>query len=50
MDNCIKIELQLPEVNYILEALADKPFREVFALIGKIKEQAEPQAKQSNLL
>ena len=46
MDNCIKLELQLSEVNYILEMLADKPFREVFLLIGKIKEQVEPQVSQ----
>jgi len=45
-DSIIKLELTLNEVNYILESLADKPYREVFELIGKIKEQATPQVKQ----
>lgn len=45
MDNRIKLELSLGEVNYILETLAEKPYREVFELIGKIKEQATPQVE-----
>ena len=44
-EHVIKIELSLNEVNYILESIADKPYREVFELISKIKEQAEPQVE-----
>lgn len=47
MDGSIKIELPLVELNYILEALADKPYREVFDIIRKIKEQAEPQVQEN---
>lgn len=48
MDDCIiKLDLTLAEVNYILESLADRPYREVFELIGKVRAQAEPQAKGS---
>ena len=42
----ITLKLSLGEVNDILESLADKPYREVFALIAKIKEEAEPQIDQ----
>ena len=45
MEQRIKIELSLAEVNYILETLADRPYREVTELIAKIKEQAEPQVR-----
>lgn len=44
----IKLELTLDEVNYVLNNLADKPYREVFELVGKIKGQAEPQVKELN--
>ena len=47
-DNILKLELTLNEVNYILESLADKPYREVFELVSKIKEQASPQVEQRN--
>lgn len=49
-NNIIKLELSLSEVNYILEMLAGKPYREVFVLIGKVKEQAEPQVEQQKPL
>lgn len=39
----ITLELALDETNAILYALAEKPYKEVFELIAKIKEQAEPQ-------
>lgn len=45
MDKRIRLELSLAETNYILETLAEKPYREVFELIGKIKEQATPQVE-----
>lgn len=47
-DSIVKLELTLNEVNYILEILADKPYRTVFEIIGNIKGQAEPQVKQVN--
>lgn len=43
-EHLINLELSIEEVNNILIALSDKPYREVFELIKKIKEQAEPQA------
>lgn len=39
----LKIELTVDEVNRTLNVLADKPFREVADLIGKIKAQADAQ-------
>lgn len=50
MDEHIKVEFTLQDVNRILEALADKPYREVFELIAKIKEQAEPQVQEMSHL
>ena len=47
-DRIIKIELTLDEVNTILFALAERPYKEVFTLIEKIKAQAEPQVGQIN--
>lgn len=49
----IKITLTLGEVNQILDALGNVPYRQVFQLIGKIQTQAEAQLQQpanSNLL
>ena len=42
-DNLIKLDLSQDEVNQILFALADKPYKEVFELIAKIREQAQKQ-------
>lgn len=39
----IQINLTLPEVNQILEALGQKPYAEVYQLVGKIQQQAEAQ-------
>lgn len=39
----VQLNLSLEEVNLILAALADRPFREVFELIGKIHEQGSGQ-------
>ena len=40
----IKIELTLEEANMVLRVLGKHPFEEVVSLIGKIKEQGDPQA------
>ena len=42
----IKITLTLGEVNQILDALGNVPYRQVFQLIGKIQTQAEAQLQQ----
>ena len=39
----IKIALTLAEINKILDALGNMPYREVFQLVGKIQTQAEAQ-------
>ena len=36
----IPLNLTLDEINLILKALSDRPFREVYELIGKINAQA----------
>lgn len=46
--NVIEIKLTLEEVNYILGVLSEKPFKEVFPLIGKIQEQGNQQIKDDN--
>jgi predicted GTPase len=42
-DNIIKLELTQNEVNQVLFALSDKPYKEVFELIGKIQKQGNEQ-------
>lgn len=39
----IKLDLTVDECNTILRTLGKHPFEEVVALIGKIKQQGEPQ-------
>jgi hypothetical protein len=39
----LKLELEVQEINTVLRSLGKHPFDEVFNLIRKIKEQAEPQ-------
>lgn len=39
----IKLELNIEETNLILEALGQLPFARVYALIGRIQEQAKAQ-------
>ena len=39
----IKLELSIEEVNLILEALGDQPFKAVFALVGRLQSQARQQ-------
>lgn len=43
----IELELNVPEVNLVLEALGALPFVRVFGLIGKIQEQARRQVESS---
>ena len=42
----IKLELTVDEVNVILRSLSKHPFEEVVTLIGKIKQQGEPQVAE----
>lgn len=42
-DNIVKIELTVDEVNFILSALSEKPYKDVFLLIAKIQEQGNSQ-------
>lgn len=44
----IKLELEVEEVNQILEALGDRPFKSVFQLINKIQRQAATQLSEDN--
>nr|VFK36495.1 MAG: hypothetical protein BECKSD772F_GA0070984_100230 [Candidatus Kentron sp. SD]VFK39177.1 MAG: hypothetical protein BECKSD772E_GA0070983_100230 [Candidatus Kentron sp. SD]VFK77815.1 MAG: hypothetical protein BECKSD772D_GA0070982_100229 [Candidatus Kentron sp. SD] len=41
--NEIKLEITTEEANVILEALGNMPFAKVYALVGKIQEQARMQ-------
>ena len=41
-----QFELTLDEANLVLAALGKAPFEQVAALIGKIKQQAEPQLER----
>jgi hypothetical protein len=41
----IKLELTIDEVNTILRTLGKHPFEEVVTLVGKIKQQGDPQAE-----
>lgn len=50
MDNniIINLELTVDETNVILFALSEKPYKDVFELIAKIREQAQPQTEKEN--
>lgn len=39
----MKLNLTLNEINLILTSLGKMPYESVFELVGKIREQAEPQ-------
>jgi hypothetical protein len=39
----IRLELTVPEVNQILDALGRLPYAEVYELIGNLQQQAQPQ-------
>ena len=43
MEQIIKLELTVNEVNTILRSLGKHPFDEIASLIVKIKQQGEPQ-------
>ena len=43
LDQPIKLDLTAGEVNYLLNALGQRPFAEVANLIGKIKAQGDAQ-------
>ena len=44
----IQLQLTLEEVNLILEALGNLPFARVYALVGKLQNQASDQLPKSN--
>ena len=44
----IKLSLAIEEVNLILEGLGSLPFAKVYALVGKIQEQAARQIEADN--
>ncbi|WP_419241638.1 hypothetical protein [Cardinium endosymbiont of Nabis limbatus] len=43
--NRIALRLDIEEVNIIIKALSERPFREVYELIGKIHTQSNAQLK-----
>lgn len=47
-DTTINLTLTVAEVNGVMQALGNLPFAQVVGLIGKIKEQAEPQVQAAN--
>ena len=44
----IQLQLTLPEVNQILDALGEKSYKDVYHLIIKIQQQAESQLQRDN--
>lgn len=44
----LKFDLTLDEANAILAALAKQPFEQVAELIGKLRNQAQPQLDSMN--
>ena len=47
--NKISLNLDLNEVNIIIKALSERPFREVYELIGKIHMQSNTQLGSPDL-
>ena len=43
--NTITLRLDIAEVNVMIKALSERPFREVYELIGKIHAQSNAQLK-----
>lgn len=43
----IELALDINEVNAVLNALSLQPFHQVYTLIAKIKQQADPQVSAS---
>lgn len=44
----IQLQVTLPEVNQILDALAEKSYKQVYQLIIKIQQQAEVQLQANS--
>jgi hypothetical protein len=42
----VKIDLTLPEINVIMQALGQMPYASVFELVTKIRERAQAQIAQ----
>jgi hypothetical protein len=42
----MKLDLTLPEINTIMQALGQMPYASVFELVTKIREQAQAQIAQ----
>jgi hypothetical protein len=45
----IELHLDINEVNVIIKALSDRPFREVYELLGKIHAQSNAQLSQNTV-
>ena len=45
----IKLDLAIDDVNMILEGLGNLPFAKVYALVGKVQEQAGQQIKSADV-
>ena len=46
----IALELDINEINVIIKALSERPFREVYELVGKIHSQSSGQVTQNSLV
>jgi len=44
----VQLQLTLPEVNQILDALGEKSYKQVYQLIIKIQQQAESQLQKND--
>lgn len=44
----IDLSLDINEANLIIQSLSDRPFREVYELLGKIHAQSNAQLPKSN--
>jgi hypothetical protein len=44
----VQLQLTLPEVNQILDALGEKSYKQVYQLIIKIQQQAENQLEKND--
>jgi hypothetical protein len=43
----LQLRLTLAEVNQILDALGERPYKQTYQLIGKIQQQAEAQLNEN---
>jgi hypothetical protein len=44
----LSLNLTIQEINLILDALGERPYKQVFTLVEKIKAQAQAQVRQEN--